>query len=56
MVMRTIEYHDPYENQNFGGGPATVAATMDGQIRTWSVAPQAPVCCQIFCSLYLAKI
>ena len=52
-----MEYHDPYGNQIFGGDHDTVvAATMDGQTQTWSVAPQAPVRCQILCYLYLAEI
>jgi hypothetical protein len=51
-----MEYQDPYGNQNPGGDPATVPATMDGQTQTWSVAPQAPVCCHLLCSLYLAEI
>src|SRR6266576_1700483 len=58
-VRRTMEYQDPYGNQNFGGDhPTTAAATMGGQTQTWSVAPQAPVlvCCQILCSLYPAEI
>jgi hypothetical protein len=55
--MPTMEYQDPYGNQNLGGDhPTTVAATMDGQAQTWSVAPQAPVCCQILCFLYPAEI
>jgi hypothetical protein len=55
-----MEYQDPYGNQNLGaiGGDHSfsVAATMDGQTPTWSVAPQAPVCCHILYSLYLAEI
>jgi len=42
-VGRTVEYQDPYGNQNLGGDHSfSVAATMDGQTPTWSVAPQAP--------------
>src|SRR5882757_44870 len=58
-VMRTMEYQDPYGNQNFGGDHTTTVAatsTMDGQTQTWSVAPQVPVCCQILCYLCLADI
>jgi hypothetical protein len=56
-VRRTTEYQDPYGNQNLGGGhPISVASAMNGQAQTWSAAPQAPVCCQIFCFLYLAEI
>ena len=56
-VRHTIEYQDPYENQNLGGGhPISVAAAMDSQTQTWSATPQTLVCCQIFCFLYLAEI
>src|SRR6266852_2188720 len=57
MARRTMEYQDPYGNQNLGGDhPTSVAATMDGQTQTWTVAPQVPVCCHTLCSLYLAEI
>src|SRR5258707_9885753 len=52
-----MEYQHPYGNQTLGGShPPGIAATMDGQSQVWSVAPQALVCCQILCSLCLAKL
>src|SRR5216684_1128068 len=55
-ARRAMEYQHPYENQTLGGSyPPGVAAAMDGPSQVWSVAPQAPVCCQILCSLCLAK-
>ncbi len=52
-----MEYQEPYEDQNLGGDhPIGVVAPMDGQTQVWSVAPQAPVCCQILCYSYLAEI
>ncbi|KAI0276006.1 hypothetical protein BGY98DRAFT_988502 [Russula aff. rugulosa BPL654] len=45
-VGRSMEYQDPYGNQNLGGDhPTTVVATVDGQSQVWTVAPQALVCC-----------
>src|ERR1700733_9269041 len=56
-VGRTMGYQEPYGNQNLGSEhPISVAAAMGSQTQVWSVAPQAPVCCQILCSLYLAEI
>jgi len=42
----------PYTNQDVGSAhPTGIAATVDGPIQTWSVAPQAPVRNHISCSL-----
>jgi hypothetical protein len=47
---------DPYANQNVSGAhPVGIAATVGYPTQAWSVAPQAPVCTQILCSLVLAE-
>src|SRR5216684_1365794 len=56
-ARHAMEYQHPYGSQTLDGShPPGVAATMDAQNQVWSVAPQAPVCFQILCSLCLAKL